>query len=177
VVVMNDDYEFDLMLEGLPADAGRLLGLPVLRKNDSAAVRLGAAGLAHTRDAEAGVASVRPQLISYCLGEARDGVAARPGEYYASMRRVWWHRRRPVRRGGFDQESKDDFWADDLAALPRENQADPPSLKPLSPLLPSFRFPPPSPCWNKDIRAAFLLVYVSLPYTLFYSAQFAIKTR
>jgi hypothetical protein len=47
---MNDDFEFDLMLEGLPADAGRLLGLPVLRKDDSAAIRLGAAGLAHTRD-------------------------------------------------------------------------------------------------------------------------------
>ncbi len=75
------------------------------------------------------------------------------------------------------KRAKTTFWADDLAALPREDQVDPPSLQPLSPLLPSFRFPPPSPCWNKDVRAAFLLVYVSLPYTLFYSAQFAIKTR
>ena len=89
VVVMNDDFEFDLMLEGLPADAGRLLGLPVLRKDDSAAIRLGAAGLAHTRDAEAGVASVRPQLFSHSPGEARDSIAARPKDYYAGIRRVW----------------------------------------------------------------------------------------
>ena len=102
-----------------------------LRKDDSAAIRLGAACPAHELDANSGAASIRPQLISNCPGEARDSVEARPGEYYASTRRVWWREpspltssqhdnsewtrsaaapsRRPVRRGGFDQESKDDF--------------------------------------------------------------------
>jgi hypothetical protein len=90
VEVMNDDFEFDLMLEGRPAaDAGRLLGLPVLRKDDSAAIRLGAAGLAHERDAEAGVASVRLQLFSHSPEEARNSIAARPKDYYAGIRRVW----------------------------------------------------------------------------------------
>jgi hypothetical protein len=89
------------------------MGTRGLRKDDSAAIRLGAAGRTHEQDADSGAALIRPQLISICPGEARDSDAARPGEYYAS--------------------------------------------------------------WNKDVRAAFLLVYVGLPYTLFYSAQFAIK--
>jgi hypothetical protein len=85
------------------------MGSPGLRKEDSAAIRLGAAVQAREQDADSGAASIRPQPISNCPGEVRDGVAERPGEYYASMRRVWWHRRRPVRRGVYDQESKDDF--------------------------------------------------------------------
>jgi hypothetical protein len=78
------------------------MGSRGLRKNDGAAIRLGASGPAHELDADSGATSIRPQLISNCPGEARDSVEARPGEYYASTMRVWWREPSPLTSGRND---------------------------------------------------------------------------
>ncbi len=73
-VIVNDASKFELILEGLPAEAGRLHGLPVLRKDNSAAVQLGRANLAHERDGAAEGGSIRaPPLLQLPGGVGAGG--------------------------------------------------------------------------------------------------------
>ncbi len=81
--------KFELILEGLLAEVGRLHGLPVLRKDNSAAIQLGQANLAHERDGAAERGSIKPRLYSNCPAVSAQAVADHLGEFYRGLRLLW----------------------------------------------------------------------------------------
>jgi hypothetical protein len=88
-VIVNDASKFELILEGLPAEAGRLHGLPVLRKDNSAAIQLGQVNLAHEGDGAAERGAIKPRLYSNSPAASAQAVASHPGEFYRGLRLVW----------------------------------------------------------------------------------------
>jgi hypothetical protein len=88
-VTLDDGGGAELMLQGLPADAGKLKGIPVLRMDDAPIIKLGSVELSHDRDPDVGSRSIRPILYAAGEREAAEAIGGHPGVYYAGLRRIW----------------------------------------------------------------------------------------
>jgi hypothetical protein len=88
-VTLDDGGGAELMLQGLPADAGKLKRIPVLRMDDAPIIKLGSIELSHDRDLDVGSRSIRPILYAAEERGAAEAIGGQPGVFYAGLRRVW----------------------------------------------------------------------------------------
>ena len=88
-MTLDDGGDTELMLQGLPAEAGKLNGIPVLRKDDAPILNLGTVELTHNRDLDMGSRSIQPILYAAEEKKAAEAIACQPGVYYAGLRRIW----------------------------------------------------------------------------------------
>jgi len=86
--VLSNDHDLNLVLQGLPADAGRVKGIPVLQKDDAPAIVLFRCLLTGDADRKAADGSLRPIFYATDVGKATAAVAAHPAAPLTGMRRV-----------------------------------------------------------------------------------------
>ena len=90
-VVLDDEAGTNLALQGLPADAKRVKGIPVLKRDDAPTILLHTTRLTHARDRKVGPESIKPILYAGDEKQAAAAVEERPGVFYTGLRRVWHH--------------------------------------------------------------------------------------